>query len=193
MAVIGFSYEGYYFQFHSSYWSVTPAVAVVPFFQAGVLFSIVNANFGPFSAVLATFSQTYALFGVLLLAKIMRCRTKIDKYGVRPIPLMFISVRKMFSFLYHNLMVTFYENKNVWFCVMKISMCKFSYDPVTINFCVFPSYHSISMSRVLKIKWHGILVRTLRSGSGPEKNTNTIIQKYKYNVRTLRSGSGPES
>ena len=48
------------------------------------------------------------------------------------------------------------------------------------------------MSRLLTIKWHGIVVRTLRSGSGPEKNTNTMIQKYKYNMRTLRSGSGPE-
>ena len=56
------------------------------------------------------------------------------------------------------------------------------------NFVFF--FHYITMSRLLTIKWHGIVVRTLRSGSGPEKNTNTMIRKYKYNVRTLRSGSG---
>ena len=47
---------------------VNTSSAGVYIFQAGVLFSIENAKFWPFWAILAILSQFFALFGVLLQA-----------------------------------------------------------------------------------------------------------------------------
>ena len=65
-----------------SYLISNAALAVVYLFQAGVLFSIENAIFCPFSPTLVILLQIYALFGVLFEALIVHWCNKIDQYVV---------------------------------------------------------------------------------------------------------------